>query len=145
MRALSVKTIEQKIGELEAAKHNILQEIESLKSRYEKQLSDIDTKIELLNNAQQLLIDDAENETSGNSTKTSETQNHFVVKGSMSLREGLIKALEESKHPLHLDDLEEALKQFGVHSDRGTIRARLTRGVQKKVFKRVAEATYALA
>ena len=140
-----MKTIEQKRDELETAKHNILQEIESLKSRYEEQLLDIDSKIELLDRTQQLLSDDANAESTGNSSKkTTSTKKHFTVKGSMSLRQGLTKALEEAGHPLHLNDLEDALNRLGVHSDRGTIRARLTRGVQTKVFKRVAEATYAL-
>lgn len=124
-----MKTFEEKREELQAAKDHILKEIESVKIRYEAQLAAVDADIAALERAESLLA-----ETNGA---------HFSTKGSMSVREAIIKALKEANRPLHLDELMDAILRYGIDSDRGTVRARLARSVGKDI-KRVSKATYEL-
>lgn len=147
-----MKTIEEKKAELIAYKKALLlrqeEEIKAIKDSYNTQLVLIDKNIDLLDRAFSLLSDESKIlELSGsNSSEVSESNGQqFAVKGSMSVREGIIEALKTANKPLHLDDIMKALENLNVVSDRGSVRARITKSVQTGELKRVADATYELA
>jgi hypothetical protein len=131
-----MKTIEEKIAELEAAKIALSdqreEEIAAIREKYDLQERTFETALDTLHEALKLISEDTETPLGANNGKAS-----------IPVRVGLIRAIREAGRPLHLDDLMNALHRYGVQSDRGSVRARLTKGVGTH-FVRVADATYDL-
>lgn len=61
----------------------------------------------------------------------------------MSLRKGIVKVLQQSNKPLTIDEIMMQVKLLEIKTDRGTLRARLSKNLGKD-FIRTEKGTYSL-
>jgi hypothetical protein len=144
--------IEQKRQELLIEKETLSQEleneIEGVKLRYKESLIKLDTKIEfateLLNEEQRANLPVSENSIDENlSNRNKSIQNLFKPKGELTVREGILKVLRDGNSQISLDELMPRMNEFGITSNRKTVKARASKMVGKDI-ERIADGIYKL-